>query len=146
MAELNKRPECSCGQGIGRSCKGQRFKRSVAQAHLDIYFHDLYVRWGWFDLGSIPARAFGFNRVITMNMICTYKCALASQVSNPSVSAISTDHLSRVIMPMRCWETLSVAAYSTCKNVVAPIFNLIIIEPTTLLPIIAHCESSLEVY
>ena len=37
------------------------------------------------------------------------------------------------------------AVYSTCKSVMAPIINSII-EPASSLPIIAHCESDLEVH
>ena len=35
------------------------------------------------DLGSIPARAAGFNRVMTLSKLCTYTCALANQVIHP---------------------------------------------------------------
>ena len=52
------------------------------------------VRRGWFigivwslesvELGSIPDRIAGLNRVMTMNKLCTYTCALANQAIPPS--------------------------------------------------------------
>ena len=42
--------------------------------------------FGSVDLGSIPARAIGFNRVITLSKLCTYTCALDNQAIHPSGS------------------------------------------------------------
>ena len=41
---------------------------------------------GPFDLGSIPTRAFGFNRVMTLSKLRMYTCALANKLSIPSGS------------------------------------------------------------
>ena len=59
----------------------------------EIKFSACNVRLGWFigiecdlepvDLGSIPARASGFNRVMTLSKLCTYTCTLANQAIHP---------------------------------------------------------------
>ena len=43
------------------------------------------IEWGLgsVDLGSIPAQAVGFNRVMTPSKLCTYTCALANQAIHP---------------------------------------------------------------
>ena len=33
--------------------------------------------------GLIPTQAFGFDHVMTLNMLCTYTCALANQAIHP---------------------------------------------------------------
>ena len=38
---------------------------------------------GLVDLGSVPARAAGFNRVMTLSKLYTYTCALANQAIHP---------------------------------------------------------------
>ena len=46
---------------------------------------DMLNIWGLgpVDLGSIPARAIGFNRVMTLSKLYTYTCALANQAIHP---------------------------------------------------------------
>ena len=43
------------------------------------------IAWGHgpFHLGSIPARAFGFYRVMTLSELCTYTRAIAKQAVHP---------------------------------------------------------------
>ena len=43
------------------------------------------IKWalGSDDLGSFPARAVGFNHIMTLNTLCTYTRAIANQTIHP---------------------------------------------------------------
>ena len=82
------------GSSLATGAKGPVFKIPLAYADLEICFFGFYVQHIWFiviesDLvlacrsGSISARAFEVNGVVTLSKLCTYKCALANQAIYP---------------------------------------------------------------
>ena len=76
---------CSEGCGFDSRCRLGSFLRLNSRPVMYVTVDSL--AWSEildpFDLGSIPARAAVFNRVITLSKLCTYTFSLANEAIHP---------------------------------------------------------------